>query len=137
VSIFLGRDANGKRRYVAKQINGTLKDAQTYLNTALSERDKGIFVEPTTLTVNVYLDKWLEAAARPRVSRRTADGYAGLLDRYIREPLGQIRLDQLQALDIQGIYSQMLGRGLSARVVRHTHSALHNALAQAVKWGKL
>jgi hypothetical protein len=28
VSIFLGRDANGKRRYVAKQIRGTLKDAQ-------------------------------------------------------------------------------------------------------------
>ena len=27
VSIFLGRDANGKRRYVAKQINGTIKDA--------------------------------------------------------------------------------------------------------------
>jgi hypothetical protein len=27
VSIFLGRDANGKRRYVAKQIKGTKKDA--------------------------------------------------------------------------------------------------------------
>jgi len=135
VSIFLGRDANGKRRYVAKQINGTLKDAQTYLNTALSERDKGIFVEPTTLTVNVYLDKWLEAAARPRVSRRTADGYAGLLDRYIRAPLGHKRLDKLQPLDIQQVYGEMLARGLSARVVRHTHSALHNALKQACKWG--
>jgi integrase len=28
-------------------------------------------------------------------------------------------------------------RGLSATVVRHTHSALHNALKQAVKWGLL
>lgn len=40
VSIFLGRDANGKRRYVAKQIRGTLKDAQKYLNGALSDKDK-------------------------------------------------------------------------------------------------
>ena len=70
VSVFLGRDANGKRRYVAKQIKGTIKDAQKYLNTALSDIDKGIFVEPTLLTVNEYLNKWLEVAARPRVSRR-------------------------------------------------------------------
>ncbi len=137
VSIFLGRDANGKRRYVAKQIEGTIKDAQKYLNTALSEKDQGIFVEPSSLTVDKYLTKWLEAAARPRVSRRTADGYAGLLERYIRAPLGHQRLDKLQPLDIQKVYGEMLVRGLSARVVRHTHSALHNALKQACKWGLL
>lgn len=135
VSIFLGRDANGKRRYVAKQIKGTIKDAQKYLHTALSDRDKGIFVEPTALTVNAYLNKWLEAAARPRVSRRTADGYASLLERYIRAPLGHKRLDKLQPLAIQKVYGEMQTRGLSARVVRHTHSALHNALKQACKWG--
>ena len=135
ISIFLGRDANGKRRYVYKQIRGTLKDAQKYLNGALSDKDKGIFVEPTSLTVNEYLNRWLEAAARPRVSRRTADGYAGLLERYIRGPLGRGRLDKLQPLDIQKVYGEMQARGLSARVVRHTHSALHNALKQACKWG--
>lgn len=137
VSVFLGVDANGKRRYVAKQIKGTKKDAQTYLNNALREIDSGTFVEPTSFTVNSYLDRWLETAARPRVSRRTADGYAALLKRYIREPLGQRRLDKLQPLDIQKVYGEMQARGLSARVVRHTHSALHNALKQAVKWGIL
>lgn len=137
VSIFLGRDATGKRRYVAKQIRGTLKDAQKYLNAALRDKDQGIFVEPTSITVKDYLNKWLEAAARPRVSRRTADGYAGLLERYIHGPLGQGRLDKLQPLDIQKVYGEMQARGLSARVVRHTHSALHNALKQACKWGLL
>jgi len=137
VSIFLGRDANGKRRYVAKQIKGTKKDAQKYLNNALRDLDSGTFVEPTSFTVNSYLDRWLEAAARPRVSRRTADGYAALLKRYIREPLGHRRLDKLQPLDIQAVYGAMYERGLSARVVRHTHSVLHNALKQAVKWGLL
>jgi integrase len=135
VSIFLGRDANGKRRYVGKQIKGTLKDAQTYLNKALTEKDQGIFVALASLTVNGYLNKWIEMAARPRVSRRTADGYAGLLERYIRDPLGHKRLDKLQPLDIQKVYGEMQMRGLSAIVVRHTHSALHNALKQACKWG--
>jgi len=61
----------------------------------------------------------------------------GLLRRYIKEPLGHKRLDSLKALDIQKVYADMQARGLSARVVRHTHSALHNALKQAVKWGLL
>ncbi len=80
---------------------------------------------------------WLESAARPRVSERTADGYAALLKRYVRESLGQKRLDNLQPLDIQKIYGEMLERGLSARIIRHTHSVLHNALKQAVKWNLL
>lgn len=137
VRIFLGRDASGKRSYHNKTIRGTKKDAQKYLNAALREKDLGIFVEPSALTVSEYLDRWLESAARPRVSERTADGYAGLLKRYVREPLGQKRLDNLQPLDIQKVYGEMLERGLSARIIRHTHSALHNALKQAVKWNLL
>jgi integrase len=89
------------------------------------------------MSLDEYLDRWLRDAARPRVSRRTADGYAGLLERYIRQSLGHKQLDKVQPLDIQKVYGEMLARGLSARIVRHAHSALHNALKQAVKWGLL
>jgi integrase len=137
VRIFTGRDANGKQVFHRKTIHGTKKDADRYLTAVRREMDLGTFVEPTAISVNEYLDRWLRDAARPRVSRRTADGYAGLLDRYIRKPLGHKRLDKLQPLDIQAVYGAMQARGLSARIVRHAHSALHNALKQAVKWGLL
>jgi integrase len=133
----MGLDAKEKRRYLNKTIKGKKKDAQDYLSKTLTEISTGTFIEPSSLTVGEYLDKWLEVAARPRVSRRTADGYAGLLERYVRAPLGGIKLDSLRALDIQKVYGEMQARSLSARVVRHTHSALHNALKQAVKWGMI
>jgi integrase len=134
VRVFKGRDPKtGKKKYFSKQVKGNKKDAQKFLNGILREIDLGIFVEPSTMTLSEYL----ESAARPRVSRRTADGYDGLLRRYIKEPLGIKRLDNLKALDIQKVYADIQVRGLSARVVRHTHSALHNALRQAVKWGLL
>jgi integrase len=133
----MGRDSEGKRHYLNKTIKGKKKDAQDFLSNTLAAISTGTFVEPSLLTLSEYLDKWLEAAARPRVSRRTADGYAGLLERYIRQPLGSKRLDSLTALDIQNVYGGMQARGLSARVVRHTHSALHNSLKQAVRWGLL
>lgn len=137
VRIFMGRDAAGKQIFHRKTIHGTKKDADRYLTAARREMDLGMFVEPTAMSVNEYLDRWLRDAARPRVSRRTGDGYAGMLERYIRQPLGHKRLDKLQPLDIQAVYGEMQTRGLSARVVRHTHSVLHNALKQAVKWSLL
>lgn len=137
VRIFLGRDANGKRKHFNKTIHGTKKDAQKFLTAKTREKDLGIFIEPTSLTLNEFLDRWLETAVKPRVSQRTADGYAGLLKRYVRESLGQKKLENVQTLDIQKVYAQMLFKGLSARIVRHTHSALHNALRQAVKWNLL
>lgn len=137
VRIFMGRDTNGKQRFHHKTIHGTKRDAERYLTATRREMDLGVFVEPTSISVKEYLDRWLRDAARPRVSRRTADGYAGLLERYVYDALGYKRLDKLQVLDIQSVYGEMQARGLSARVVRHTHSALHNALKQAVKWGLL
>jgi integrase len=137
VRIFLGRNADGTRRYLNKTIKGTKKDANTYLSTTLAAISTGTFIEPSPVTVAEYIKKWLEVAARPRVSRRTADGYATLLERYIQESLGRKRLGDLRPLDIQKVYGEMQARGLSARVVRHTHSAFHNALKQAVKWGMI
>lgn len=137
VRIFMGRDARGSRRYLNKTIKGKKKDALSYLSKTLTAISTGTFVEPSLLTVDEYLDRWLEAAARPRVSQRTADGYAGLLERYISPTIGHKRLENLQPLDIQKVYGEMLARGLSARVVRHAHSALHNALKQAIKWGMI
>jgi integrase len=137
VRVFLGRDANGQRKFHNKTIHGTKKDAQKYLNAVLRELDLGTFVEPSAQTLSQYIEHWLQAAARPRVSTRTADGYEALLRRYVLPALGLKKLSDIKALDIQAIYAGMLERELSARIVRHTHSALHNALKQAVKWGML
>jgi len=137
VKIFMGRNANRKQKFHRKTIHGTKKDAQRYLNGVLRQIDLGIFVEPTTTSLEDYIKRWLRDAAKPRVSSRTADGYKAILERYIVPPLGHQRLDRIQPLDIQEVYGQMQASGLSARVVRHAHAALHNALKQAVKWGLL
>lgn len=137
VRIFRGRDTNGKRKYFNKTVHGTKKEAQKFLTAKMREIDLGIFIEPTNLTFDEYIKRWLESAVRPRVSQRTADGYAGLIERYLNDELGVKKLADIQTLDIQKIYAEMQKRGLSARIVRHTHSVLHNALKQAVKWNVL
>jgi integrase len=137
VRVFTGRDATGKRRYINKTIKGKKKEAQSYLSETLTRISTGIFVEPVKLTLDEYLDKWLETVAKRRVSARTFEDYTSLLKRYVRQPLGAIRLSDLRAIDIQAMYQSMQDSGLSARVVRYTHAVLSSALKQAVKWDML
>ena len=137
VRIFMGRDGNGKRKYLNKTIKGKKKDAQDYLSNTQAAISTGTFVEPSPLTVKEYLSKWLQTAARPRVAERTFDSYSELISRYVTDDLGSHKLSDLRPLHIQKLYADMQERGLSARTVRYLHAVLSSALKEAVRWGML
>ena len=124
----------GKRRYSSKTVHGAKKDAQKLLNSVLRSRDLGTYVEPTHLTLNTYLDRWLRDAAGPKVSPRTLQGYETMLKKHVRPALGDRRLDQLATLEIQALVNRMTERGLSPRTPQMTHRILKQALSQAVRW---
>lgn len=133
VRIFLGRDAKGKRKYSNKTVRGTKKDAQKALNSMLRDADLGLIGDSQRQTLSEYLDIWLETIAKPRLEYRTFKDYGDLLRRYVREPLGNIKLSNLKAVHIQKLYGEMLERGLSPRIIRYTHATLSSALKEAVK----
>ena len=134
VRIFLGRDANGKRKYFNKTIHGSKKDANKFLTAKLREKDLGIFIEPASMPLNEYLEKWLNEIAKQRVRESTFNQYALFVKAYIGKYLGLIRLSDIQAFQVQKFYSELLSKGLSARTVRYAHNILSSALKQAVKW---
>src|SRR5437868_6514501 len=101
VRVYVGRDGEGKRRYLNKTIKGKKKDAEGYLSETLTKISAGTFAEPVKHTVNEYLDKWLAAAARPRVGERTFADYSEVLKRYVRPKFGTSRLAALRPLEIQ------------------------------------
>lgn len=133
VSVFVGRDENGKRQYDSQTVKGSKKDAQTALNAMLHDKDLGLFGDARKQTLNEYLNTWLKAIAKPRLRHRTFEDYENLMRRYIREPLGNVKLAELKSLHIQKVYGQMQENGLSARVVRYTHAVLRSALQHALK----
>ncbi len=134
VRVFIGRDANGKRDYMNQTVKGSKKDAQALLNKLLREKDMGTLLEPSRESLNDYLDRWLEAAAKPRLGASSYSDYERLLRYYVRPELGATPLQKLTALDIQKVYAGMSARNLSPRTVQYTHRILRNALEQAVKW---
>ena len=133
VRIFTGRNEKGKRHYHNHTVKGTKKDAQTYLTAKMREKDTGTFVESSSMSVNDYLDKWLETA-KTQVRERTVQGYKDMLSTYARPTLGNKRLSDVKPLDIQTLYSSLTEQGLSANTVCHAHIILKIAFKQAVGW---
>jgi integrase len=135
VRVFLGRDCETRRRrYLSRTVHGPVRQAQTYLNKVLRERDLGRRVEGVTVTLGEFLDRWLETAAKPKLREKSYHSYASLLRRYIRPVLGERILSAVTPLDVQDAYQKMIGRGLSSRTVRYTHSVLRSAIRQAIRW---
>lgn len=137
VRVYLGIDAEGKRKYHNKTIHGNKNDAQKYLNKVLLEKDTTGFIEPSKELLSVYLERWLDTVAKPRVSAKTFQSYKDIVSCYLKPGVGDVSISKLHAEEIQKFYNSMLDKELSPRTVRYTHSVLRSALNQAVKWGLL
>ena len=126
IRIYLGRGEDGKRSYLNQTVHGPKKDAQRELTKLLRERDLGTLAQPSRTTLNEYLESWLGSVAKTRVRERTHRDYVWLLKKYIRPTLGERRLDQLRALELQKLYGDLSAQGLSPRTIRYAHTVLRN-----------
>jgi integrase len=130
----------GKRQTKFVTVRGTRRDAEKELTRILNDIENGAFVEPSKLTVEKYLESWLDHA-KQRVSAKTFSRYEEIVKKHLSLELGVHRLLKLTPLAIQEYYSKALasGRrkgkgGLSAQTVKHHHRILSEAMRQAVRW---
>jgi integrase len=147
IYVYLGTDGAGKKKYVTKVVNGTKRDAQRLLTQMLNDINQGTFTEPTKLTVNDYMARWLKDYASVNVALRTYEFYEQTLKLHINPRIGHIELSKLTPLTLQHYYSELLkggkldwsgkltGIGLSPTTVLKHHRIIHEALDHAVKWG--
>jgi len=135
IRVYLGRDHETKKRnYHNRTIRGSMREAQAYLTKKLRERDLGRDLKGAKITLNEYVDRWLNTAVKPGVRQKTCQDYEGILRRYIRPGLGDSVLVSMRTVDIQANYQRMIERGLSPPTVRYTHAVLRSALRQALRW---
>lgn len=121
----------------------TKREAQMILNEAINRMNKGVYVEPTKITVRQYLAEWLPEFERT-VRPSTFESYANNIDWHVLPALGEQRLQALTAAQLNDLYGQLLGAGrkdgnggLAPKTVRYVHGIIRKALADAVDAGLL
>jgi integrase len=137
----LGRGPDGRRQRRWHSGYRTRKDAERARVELLVQVDHGIYVEPSRLTVTVFLrDQW-QLALTGQVRPTTLHSYRSNLERYVLPRIGQLPLQRLTLAHLNTLYGALLaagGRGgqpLSARTVQAIHMNVRKALGDAARWG--
>ena len=120
-----------KRKYVYGR---KYKDVERKLAEAMGNAARGLVFDDKNLTVSEYLDRWLSDAVRGTVRESTFSRDKHLVDNHIKPSIGRIKLKNVSALHLQGLYRERLDSGLSGSTVQKIHHVLHKALSQAVRW---
>jgi len=121
----IARDRKTGARWTSK------KTCRTAMQAHEVELRTGIPVDVTTRTVDEHLEQWL-SQMEGRVTPSTLMQYRRAWNR-LRPRLGSIKLQSLQALAVQSAFDELRKR-LAPNTLHLTHSVLHQALEQAVKW---
>lgn len=120
-----------KRRTV---YGGTRAEVRDKLARAVADRADGVVFDDGNMTVGEYLERWLSDCVRGSVRESTFTRDKYLVTKHIVPGIGRVKLKNLNALRLQGLYRDRLDAGLSPATVQKMHHVLHKALGQAVRW---
>ncbi|HEX2107738.1 MAG TPA: site-specific integrase [Rubrobacteraceae bacterium] len=124
--------AGRKRKVLYAQ---SYEEARKKLAEALADRDRGLNYDAGSLTLEAYLERWLEDSVRGSVKVTTHASYGSVVRNHVSPALGRTKLAGLTPAHVQRLYRAKLDEGLSPKTVKYIHTTLHRALKQAVRWG--
>ncbi|MGH2507900.1 MAG: N-terminal phage integrase SAM-like domain-containing protein, partial [Ktedonobacteraceae bacterium] len=110
----------------------TRKEVAEKLTMLLHDQQRGMLATGPNVSMQEYLENWLENIHKPTVRLSTYLNYQKLLRNYLVPGLGKIKLQKLTPQQVQAFYSQKISQGLSPKTVTNVHGVLHKALDNAV-----
>ena len=130
--VTLGRDP-GTGKQIQKSFYGKSQaEAQKKMNAALAEIDKGIYTEPSKMTVGQWLDIWLDEYTGG-IKQQTQGQYEQVCRVHLKPALGKIKLSALKPHTIQSLYNRLVKEeGKSPKTVKNINGVLHKAMHQAL-----
>ncbi|GAB1807662.1 hypothetical protein PMEGAPR236_27540 [Priestia megaterium] len=86
------------------------------------------------MTLNQYLPKWLEMAAKRKVKDTTFDHYQNVINFRILPILGHLALRDLNGTVCQKFFNHLLDQELSERYIKYIYNILNTSLEKAIDW---
>ena len=106
IKVYLGRSADGRKRYLERTVHRTRRDAERELSRLVVEVDEGRHATAVPMTFGELLDRWLEVK-RASVAPRTIESYEWIAAKYVRPRLGDRKLAGLRTMDLDELYAEL------------------------------
>lgn len=128
--IELGRDSNGKRirkKFRAKTVRELQKKIDEY------NASKNInYLESTTIYFRDFLKKWLYDIHMKNLKPSTKERYNTLYNKSLKNSsLGMIKLNKINALEVQNFYTELSSNNVSDNLIRNIHKLVRPCLTYA------
>ena len=132
-----GRDSTGRRVRGSKTFQDLMEAKKALCEFELQRLQHRLRV-PSRITVEEWLNEWLEEIIRPNREDTTYYCYRNIARNHIIPALGRVPLQQLEPRHIQRYYGEMLrDKKLGTNTVHKHHILLHTALKAAFRQGIL
>jgi integrase len=110
---------------------GTEEEARARLQELLNGVRGGTFIEPSKVTVTMWLREWLKLSVKPTARPSTYISYSGIVENHIaKSALADLPLQKLRPSHVEAYYASL---GQSRSSAANHHAVIHRALKKAVK----
>lgn len=119
---------------IFRTIGPNKKEAEAVLAKTMSEVNNGTFHQAEEITLNDFIDKWLDEHAAPRIKANTLYKYKNALNKHVRPVLGHQYLSRINQNDIRALMSKMI-KIRSAKTCNNILTMLKTIFKYARRWG--
>ncbi len=131
---------------------GSDREAERLLAKFITEIDSGDFSQPSKVTFNEFVKRWLRDYSEVELAPKTIVWYKQLLEARILPVFGDKKLDKIKPVDLIAFYSslrtkhkyfklygdgkreELTSQGLSDKTIHHHHGIICAIFEKAIKW---
>lgn len=136
VNLDFGIDPETGKQVKKTQTFEKITQARAALRKHEAARDAGQTVLPKELTVEQWLNTWMNDVIKLSRAETTAYSYQKMIDNHIVPALGKVELQKLTPTMLQKYYADKIRAGtISSNTVRKHHDLMNTAFQMAVKQG--
>lgn len=92
----------------------------------------GTYCKQDNIKVISWFDVWIDVYKRPTVKPSTLALYIDIFNRYVKDTIGNMRLNDVQVMDIKKIYNGLYYRGYSYNTIELVSIVLNGMFNEAV-----
>lgn len=136
VNLDFGIDPETGKQVKKTQTFEKITQARAALRKHEAARDAGQTVLPKELTVEQWLNTWMNDVIKLSRAETTVYSYQKMIDNHIVPALGDVELQKLTPTMLQKYYAEKIREGkISSNTVRKHHDLMNTAFQMAVKQG--
>jgi len=130
ITLFI--DEKGKQ--VRKCVSGkTKRIVSDKLSELIVEKAKNTITQNDKITVQDWIVKWMDIYKSRTLKKKTIENYNSAANNYIIPNIGNIQLQKLTALDIQGLINKLIDKQIAPSTIKYMFTVLSASINQAIR----